>query len=87
MLLLICSHVCISKYLEVAPGIYSVTEGGVYISAFVVTGEGVVAMDSMNPKHAAAMIKDIKEVTEEPIKYLILTHNHWDHSGGNGLFR
>jgi len=76
-----------SRYLEVGPGIYSFTDNGFYVSVFVVTGDGVVAMESVNPKHSAAMIKDIKEVTDEPIKFLIQSHNHWDHTGGNGLFR
>jgi len=57
------------------------------ISQLLLTGDGVVAMDPINPKHSELMIKEIKEVTDEPIKFIIMSHNHWDHSGGNGLFR
>jgi len=87
-LLLLGMKMVSAEYKEVLPGIYSFSvDGGFTISVFVVTGNGVVATDPMNPRHAKAMIEAIKEVTNEPIKYLIHTHNHWDHAGGNGLFR
>jgi len=78
---------CHAGYLEVAPGVYSFNDNSLYTSVFVVTGDGVVAIDSMNFLHSKAMIEAVKEVTSEPIKYLIHTHNHWDHASGNYLWK
>lgn len=75
---------------EIHPGVYSFApdyENPIpYASIFVVTGSGVVAIDCMDVPHSTAFLAAIQEVTDEPVKYLIHTHNHWDHNGGNGVF-
>merc|ERR1711892_205456 len=80
-----------ARILEVSDGIYSfapdVPSFFTYASLFAVTGEGVLAIDSMDTTHSAAFLEDIKKTTAEPIQYLVHTHNHWDHNGGDFLFR
>lgn len=57
-------------------------------AGFVVTSAGVVVIDSLGtPRLGQRMIATIKRVTDKPIKYLILTHNHPDHSYGAVAFR
>ena len=57
-------------------------------AGFIVTPEGVVVIDSLGtPRLGQRMIATIKSVTEKPIKYLIITHNHPDHSYGAVAFR
>jgi glyoxylase-like metal-dependent hydrolase (beta-lactamase superfamily II) len=57
-------------------------------AGFVVTSDGVVVIDSLgSPKLGQRMIATIKGVTAKPIKYLIITHNHPDHSYGAVAFR
>ncbi len=57
-------------------------------AGFVVTKDGVVVIDSLGtPKLGKRMIATIRSVTHKPIKYLILTHNHPDHSFGANAFR
>jgi glyoxylase-like metal-dependent hydrolase (beta-lactamase superfamily II) len=57
-------------------------------AGFVVTKEGVVVVDSLgSPKLGRRLIATIRKVTSKPIKYLILTHNHPDHSYGAVAFR
>ncbi|MCZ6628701.1 MAG: MBL fold metallo-hydrolase [SAR324 cluster bacterium] len=72
---------------KVADGIYSYGPGDGYISMFVVTSDGVVAVEPVNTKHAKGMLKAIRSVTRKPVRYLIHTHNHWDHSSGGQVFR
>lgn len=72
---------------EIGPGVYTYSVDFGYISLFVVTGAGVVAVEPASVAQSSAMIEAIKEVTDEPIKYIIHTHDHWDHGGGNGLWR
>jgi glyoxylase-like metal-dependent hydrolase (beta-lactamase superfamily II) len=57
-------------------------------AGFVVTTKGVVVIDSLGtPKLGQRLIATIRSVTDRPIRYLILTHNHPDHSYGAIAFR
>ncbi len=57
-------------------------------AGFIVTSEGVVVIDSLgSPLLGERMISTIKQVTDKPIKYLIITHNHPDHSYGAIAFK
>ncbi len=57
-------------------------------AGFVVTPDGVVVIDALGtPKLGQRMIATIRSVTDKPIRYLIITHNHPDHSYGAVAFR
>jgi len=57
-------------------------------AGFVVTDDSVVVIDALGtPKLGRRMIATIKSVTEKPIKYLIITHNHPDHAYGAIAFK
>jgi glyoxylase-like metal-dependent hydrolase (beta-lactamase superfamily II) len=49
----------------------------------LVTNDGVVLVDSKNEKMHEDIVAKVKSITDRPIKYMILTHNHGDHSGGS----
>ena len=52
-------------------------------AAFVVTDAGVVVIDSLgSPALAEEMIAEIRRVTTQPIRYVIVTHYHADHIYG-----
>ena len=57
-------------------------------NAGIIIGEkGVVVVDTLiSAKQAKKFIKDIKAVTGKPIKYVINTHSHLDHTFGNYEF-
>ncbi len=46
------------------------------------TDEGVVLIDSKNDRMHDDVVAKVKSLTDKPIKYVVLTHNHQDHSGG-----
>jgi cyclase len=46
------------------------------------TDEGVVLIDSKNDQMHDDVVAKVKSLTDKPIKYVVLTHNHADHSGG-----
>ncbi|MFZ5659475.1 MAG: MBL fold metallo-hydrolase [Pseudomonadota bacterium] len=57
-------------------------------AGFVVTDDGVVAIDALGtPLLGQRMLATIRQVTGKPVKYLILTHNHPDHSYGAVAFK
>jgi glyoxylase-like metal-dependent hydrolase (beta-lactamase superfamily II) len=46
------------------------------------TNDGVVLVDSKNEKTHDDVVAKVKSLTDKPIKYVVLTHNHGDHAGG-----
>ena len=71
---------------EVADNVYSYGSLG-YFSMFVVTDDGVIAIEPVNTSHSRGLVEAIQSVTDQPIRYLLHSHNHWDHSGGGQVFR
>ena len=53
-----------------------------HYSVFLVTPDGVIATDPINAGAAKWLKNKIKEQFNLPIKYLILSHDHADHSSG-----
>jgi cyclase len=54
---------------------------------FYVGPDAVVVVDSQFKDLAPGIVAKIKSVTDKPIKYLVNTHHHGDHVGGNEVFR
>ncbi len=75
-----------STLTEVADGIYSFGNGFIY-SGIVVSDDGVVIFDPMNTPHSEGMLQAIQGMTDQPIRYVIYSHNHWDHTGGGQVFK
>ncbi len=71
-----------------AEGVY-VAEGFDFGNiAFLVDPAGVVAIDAGTTEESArAAMKALREVTDAPVRYVILTHSHWDHVGGLAAVR
>ncbi|MCO4759023.1 MAG: MBL fold metallo-hydrolase [Oceanospirillaceae bacterium] len=59
----------------------------VYRNIFVVTDEGVIVTDPMNPKAAKLLQSEIRKVTDKPVKYVVYSHNHHDHISGGNIFK
>ncbi len=51
-----------------------------------ITDRGVVLVDSKFERNHEDVSSKIKSITNQPVKYLVLTHNHADHSGGAAKF-
>ena len=72
---------------KVSEGVYSFTDDGFYMSMFVVTGEGVMVIEPVRLSHSKLMLQAIRNITNEPIKYLFYSHNHWDRTLGGQVFK
>ncbi len=56
-------------------------------AGFVVGNNGVLVIDtSLSPYHATLMLKEIRSITQRPIRYVFNTHYHSDHTFGNQVF-
>jgi glyoxylase-like metal-dependent hydrolase (beta-lactamase superfamily II) len=71
-----------------AEGVY-VAEGYDFSNlVFFVSPEMVVAVDAGTTEETAReAVAALRQVTRAPIKYVILTHGHWDHVGGLAAVR
>lgn len=65
-------------------------QGNVYLlsgpsanSAVQIGGQGVLAVDTGTQITSGAVLEAIQSLTDRPIQYIINTHAHADHSGGN----
>ena len=56
-------------------------------STALVTSEGVVLVDDKFEIDFNNILAQLKTVTNQPVKYVINTHHHGDHSGGNAKFQ
>src|SRR5580704_571983 len=54
--------------------------------AVLVTSEGIILVDDKFEYDHDAILDKIKTVSQQPVKYVINTHYHQDHSGGNAKF-
>jgi len=71
------------ELVEVAPHIYSARGYDFADISFIVTSEGVVAVDAGTTEEtASAALAAFRKVSASPIRAVIVTHAHWDHIGG-----
>jgi glyoxylase-like metal-dependent hydrolase (beta-lactamase superfamily II) len=48
--------------------------------------EGVLLIDAEWPQLHAKVVAAVRHISTQPIRYLVNTHWHWDHTGGDALF-
>ena len=71
----------------VSENIYSFGNTMGSFSLVMVTDEGVIIGDPVNQNHSEVMLEAIRSVTDQPIKYLVYSHSHWDHTSGGQVFK
>jgi cyclase len=52
-------------------------------STALITSDGVILVDDKFEVDHDNILAELKKITEKPIRYVINTHHHADHSGGN----
>ena len=62
--------------------LYLISGEGGNVAAYV-TSEGVVLVDDMFDRNHNDILAQVKSVTDQPIRYVINTHQHDDHAGGD----
>jgi glyoxylase-like metal-dependent hydrolase (beta-lactamase superfamily II) len=70
---------------EIAPGVFLLEAGS---NAVLVVGKKeAVLVDALIGAQAEPLAKKVAEITKLPVKYVINSHYHGDHTGGNEVFR
>lgn len=70
---------------EVKPGLYVITGPGGNIGVRV-TSAGVILIDDKFPEDFEEIQLLVASVSDQPVKYVVNTHHHGDHSGSNPAF-
>jgi glyoxylase-like metal-dependent hydrolase (beta-lactamase superfamily II) len=53
----------------------------------IVTDEGLVVVDSRSHlRHGEELVEELRRLSKLPVRWLINTHYHWDHTFGNAAF-
>lgn len=79
------------RFHQIAPGVYSGFGTGAVNAgsntAVIVNQEDVLVVDAhMTPEAARVMLKELKTITDKPVRFVVNTHFHYDHTNGNQVF-
>lgn len=70
---------------ELAPGVHHMWIGG-GSTLIVVSGQDVLITDTYNNLVAQLIQGVVAGLTDNPVSHVVLTHEHYDHVGGTGMF-
>lgn len=71
--------------LPVQGNVYMLVGGGGNVTVLV-GNEGVLLVDTGTASAAARILDAVRKLSNKPIRYVLNTHVHGDHTGGNELF-
>lgn len=73
--------------IAVAPDVYTAVGYGVSPTSMIIGDTGLVIIDTQIDTAAArAVLADFRKITDAPVKGIVLTHGHGDHTGGVQVF-
>jgi cyclase len=70
------------RIVKVKGDLYMISGEGGNVAVYA-TDEGVVLVDDMFDRNHADILAQVKSVTAKPLKYVVNTHQHDDHAGGD----
>jgi glyoxylase-like metal-dependent hydrolase (beta-lactamase superfamily II) len=70
---------------ELVPGLHLITGPGGNIAA-IIAPDGVALIDSNVPPKAVELKAIVHRLSDRPVRFLLNTHWHFDHTGGNEAF-
>ena len=72
---------------QIGPGVYAAISNESN-AGFIIGDDGVLVVDSFfNPDTAKALLGEIRKLTPKPVRYVVNTHYHLDHTGGDPVFK
>jgi glyoxylase-like metal-dependent hydrolase (beta-lactamase superfamily II) len=79
------------RFQQIVPGVYSaIGTGTVDVgsnSAVIIDRDEVMIVDShISPESRRLMLQELKAITDKPVRFLMNTHFHYDHTNGNQAF-
>lgn len=76
-----------TEIVELADGVFARLHDGLTNAGIIIGDDGVLVIDSLRvPSFARELRADVRRLTDQPVRYLVDTHGHWDHAFGNEVF-
>jgi glyoxylase-like metal-dependent hydrolase (beta-lactamase superfamily II) len=75
-------------WLELGDGVFSRRYRSLELNVgAVVCGEGILLIDTRaHHGQADELLRDLRRVSPHPVRWVLNTHHHWDHTFGNAVF-
>lgn len=70
------------KLEKITGDLYNISGDGGNVAVYL-TDDGVILIDDKYERDYADILAKVKSVSEKPVKYVLNTHQHPDHTGGN----
>jgi cyclase len=67
---------------KIADDLFVLVGSGGNVGVYV-TDEGVILVDDKFERNVPEILEKVKAITDKPIRYVLNTHHHGDHTGGN----
>jgi glyoxylase-like metal-dependent hydrolase (beta-lactamase superfamily II) len=74
-----------NKLNKIKDDLYEIEGDGGNVAVYI-TNEGVILVDDKFEYDGQDIVDKVKSVTGQPIKYVLNTHHHGDHTGSNAKF-
>src|SRR4029077_19489687 len=75
------------KFERIADGVYYATGGFGSNNVVIINDADVMLVDTgTSPANARRFVADVRMITAKPIRYVVNTHWHYDHTDGNQIF-
>jgi cyclase len=73
---------------QIGPGLYAyISENDASAnSTFLVSDQGILVVDTgLNAQEGRKLLDEVRKVSQAPVRWIVNTHYHPDHRGGNGV--
>jgi glyoxylase-like metal-dependent hydrolase (beta-lactamase superfamily II) len=75
------------KFERIADGVYYASGGFGSNNVVIINDRDVMLVDTgTTPENARKFVADVRLITSKPIRYVVNTHWHYDHTDGNQIF-
>ena len=75
------------RFVKVSPHSYYLRSAGDEGNVgAVVTDDGVILIDTQRERNVPQVLEALRRVTAKPVAWVVNTHHHEDHTGGNVYF-
>jgi len=71
---------------QIGPDYYTFRYRGTR-NIFLITDAGVIVTDPIEPAAARLLREEIRKLTDQPVRYVVYSHEHWDHILGGRIFK
>src|SRR6266403_3959340 len=79
------------QFVKIADGVYYTTSRSLMATGgnhpIIINDRDVLLVDDgTTPAAARALLEDMKLITDKPVRWVVNTHFHYDHTDGNSIF-